>query len=104
LCFNTKYNINIAPPLIGIGAGNVVKCNGLYNICLWYYFIETATSRLAAVIENSDKVEGYSFAIFHNFLFMDWAGKNIHDFTMVLAVLTVLVVSVLGLILFLKKK
>nr|WP_315256673.1 PepSY-associated TM helix domain-containing protein [uncultured Flavobacterium sp.] len=68
------------------------------------YFIETATSRLAAVIQNSDKMEGYSFAIFHKFLFMDWAGKNIRDLTMVLAALTVLIVSVLGLILFLKKK
>jgi hypothetical protein len=68
------------------------------------YFIETATSRLAAVIQNSDKVEGYSFAIFHKFLFMDWAGKNIRDLTMVLVALTVLIVSVLGLILFLKKK
>jgi len=68
------------------------------------YFIETSTSRLAAVIENSDKIEGYSFAIFHKFLFMDWAGKNIRDLTMVLAALTVLIVSVLGLLLFLKKK
>jgi hypothetical protein len=68
------------------------------------YFIETATSRLAAVIENSDKVEGYSFAIFHKFLFMDWAGKNVRDLTMVLTALTVLIVSVLGLILFLRKR
>ena len=68
------------------------------------YFIETSTSRLAAVIETSDVREGYSFAIFHKFLFMDWAGKNIRDLSMVLAALTVLVVSVLGLILFLKKK
>jgi hypothetical protein len=68
------------------------------------YFIETSTSRLAAVIENSDVREGYSFAIFHKFLFMDWAGKNIRDLSMVLAALTVLVVSVLGFILFLKKK
>ena len=67
------------------------------------YFIETATSRLAAVINKSDKVEGYSFAIFHKFLFMDWAGKNIRDLTMVLAALSVLLVCVLGLILFLKK-
>ena len=35
---------------------------------------------------------------------MDWAGKNIRDLSMVLAALTVLVVSVLGLILFSKKK
>ena len=68
------------------------------------YFIETATSRLASVTEKSDVIEGYSFAIFHKFLFMDWAGKNIRDLTMVLAALTILVVSVLGLILFLKKK
>jgi hypothetical protein len=67
------------------------------------YFIETVTSRLAAVIKNSDVVEGYSFAILHKFLFMDWAGKNIRDFTMVLAALSILIVSVLGLILFLKK-
>lgn len=68
------------------------------------YFIETSTSRLAAVIENSDVAEGYSFAIFHKFLFMDWAGKNVRDLSMVLAALTILIVSVLGLVLFLKKK
>ncbi|GGF12742.1 PepSY-associated TM helix domain-containing protein [Flavobacterium limi] len=67
------------------------------------YFIETSTSRLAAVINNSDRVEGYSFAILHKFLFMDWAGKNIRDLTMVLAALTILIVSILGVILFLKK-
>ena len=68
------------------------------------YFIETSSSRLAAVIEKSDLVEGYSFAIFHKFLFMDWAGKNIRDLTMVLAALIILVVSILGLLLFLKRK
>ena len=67
------------------------------------YFIETGTSRLAAVVKSSDMVEGYSFAILHKFLFMDWAGKNIRDLTMVLAALTILVVSILGFILFLKK-
>jgi hypothetical protein len=68
------------------------------------YFIETATSRLAAVVENSDKLEGYSFAILHKFLFMDWAGKNVRDLSMVIAALTILVVSIMGMILFLKKK
>ena len=67
------------------------------------YFIETATSRLAAVVKNSDMVEGYSFAIFHKYLFMDWAGKNIRDLTMVLAALTILIVSILGFLLFLRK-
>jgi len=67
------------------------------------YFIETATSRLAAVVKTSDKVEGYSFAILHKFLFMDWAGKNIRDLATVLAALTILIVSILGFILFLKR-
>lgn len=67
------------------------------------YFIETSTSRLAAVVKNADKVEGYSFAIFHKFLFMDWAGKNIRDLATVLAALSILIVSILGFILFLKK-
>jgi hypothetical protein len=67
------------------------------------YFIETSTSRLAAIVKTSDKVEGYSFAILHKFLFMDWAGKNIRDLSMVLAALSILVVSILGFILFLKK-
>jgi len=67
------------------------------------YFIETATSRLAAKIKSSDMVEGYSFAILHKFLFMDWAGKNIRDLTMVLAALAILIVSVLGLVMFIKK-
>ena len=67
------------------------------------YFIETSTSRLAAVIKNADKVEGYSFAILHKFLFMEWAGKNIRDLATVLAALSILIVSILGFILFLKK-
>ncbi|WP_276381486.1 PepSY-associated TM helix domain-containing protein [Flavobacterium sp. H4147] len=67
------------------------------------YFIETSTSRLAAVVKNSDRVEGYSFAILHKFLFMDWAGKNIRDLATVLAALSILIVSILGFILFLKR-
>lgn len=68
------------------------------------YFIETSTSRLAAVITNSDRLEGYSFAYLHKFVFMDWAGKNIRDSIMVLADLAVLIVCILGLILFLKRR
>lgn len=67
------------------------------------YFIETATSRLASVTEKLDILEGYSFAIFHKFLFMDWAGKNVRDLTMVLAAVIIIIVSLLGLILFIKK-
>ncbi|WP_395047660.1 PepSY domain-containing protein [Flavobacterium sp.] len=68
------------------------------------YYIETSTSRLAAVVNSSTRREGYSFAIFHKFLLMEWAGKNIRDFMTIFAALGILIVSILGLILFLKKK
>ena len=67
-------------------------------------YIETASSRLAAKIENSDRYEGFSFAILHKFLFMDWAGKNIRDIVMMLSALGVLTVSIFGLIIFLNKQ
>lgn len=67
------------------------------------YYIETATSRLAACINDVDRSEGYSFAVLHKFLFMDWAGKNIRDLSILLAALSVFLVNLLGLILFIKK-
>ena len=68
------------------------------------FYIEPSTSRLAAVVNSGTRIEGYSFAILHKFLFMEWAGKNIRDFVTVISVLGILVVSLLGLILFIKKK
>ena len=67
------------------------------------FYIETATSRLAAIVNNNSRLEGYSFAIFHKFLLMEWAGKNIRDILMIISALGILVVSVLGLVLFIKK-
>jgi len=61
------------------------------------YFIETAQSKLAANITDADMREGYSFAFLHKFFFMEWAGKGIRDFTMALAALLVMIVSLLGL-------
>ncbi|WP_418263532.1 PepSY domain-containing protein [Flavobacterium faecale] len=66
-------------------------------------YIEPSTSRLAAFVTNADRTEGYSFAILHKYLFMDWAGKNIRDLVMAISALGVLVVSLLGLYLFVKK-
>jgi len=67
-------------------------------------YVETATSRLAAAINSTDRLEGYSFAIFHKYLLLDWAGKNVRDITMMIAALGLLVVSVLGLLVFLKAR
>ena len=66
-------------------------------------YVETATSRLAASIGTTDRIEGYSFAIFHKYLLMDWAGKNVRDSMMMLSAFGLLTVSVLGLLVFLKK-
>jgi uncharacterized iron-regulated membrane protein len=66
------------------------------------YYIEPTSSHLAAVITNSERFEGYSFAIFHKFLFMDWAGKGIRDLVTVIAAMGLLTVCILGLLLFLK--
>ncbi|EKT4518909.1 PepSY domain-containing protein [Flavobacterium psychrophilum] len=68
------------------------------------YYIETSTSRLASIINNDTRREGYSFAIFHKFLLMEWAGRNIRDFMTIISALGILVVSVLGLILFMRRK
>jgi hypothetical protein len=68
------------------------------------YYIETSTSRLAAVVNQSSRREGYSFAVLHKFLLLEWAGKNIRDFVTVISALGILMVSLLGLILFLKNK
>lgn len=61
------------------------------------YFVETATSRVASVIGKSDRVEGYSFAILHKFLWMDWAGKPIRDLIMTLAAIILFVTTLIGL-------
>ncbi len=68
------------------------------------YYIETSTGKLASKIENSDRREGWSFAVLHKYLFMEWAGKDVRDIVTLLSALGVLVVSIFGLALFLKKK
>lgn len=66
-------------------------------------YIETATSRLAAHITQAARIEGYTFAVFHKFLLLDWAGKNVRDGVMVLAALGILVVSLMGVALLFRK-
>jgi len=68
------------------------------------YYVEPATSRLAAQIVDSDRREGLSFGVLHKFLFMDWAGKDIRDIATIFSALGVLVVSLFGFVLFLKVK
>ena len=68
------------------------------------FYIDTFASHLAAKISDSERSEGLSFAFFHKFLYMDWAGKTIRDLFSVIIALSIAVVSLLGLRLFLKRK
>lgn len=67
------------------------------------FFIETNTSRIAAKVNNYDRAEGYTFALLHKFLYLEWAGKPIRDFITVLTALSILAISILGLLI-LKRK
>ncbi|GAA4766207.1 PepSY domain-containing protein [Flavobacterium hankyongi] len=67
------------------------------------YFVATDASRIAAVVKNSDRAEGYSFAFFHKFLWMDWAGKTIRDLVMTLAAIGLFISAILGMRLLFKK-
>ncbi|NNU34310.1 hypothetical protein HK413_09410 [Mucilaginibacter sp. S1162] len=67
-------------------------------------YIETTTAKLATKVAGIDRAEGLSFIFLHKFFWMTWAGKNIRDIVSMLAALTVLVVSLLGLTAFIKNK
>lgn len=68
----------------------------------WY--IETTSAKLAAKVAGIDRAEGLSFIFLHKFFWMTWAGKDIRDIISILAALSVLSVSLLGLTAFLKNK
>ena len=67
-------------------------------------YVEPATGRLAARVENTDRYEGLSFAFLHKYHAVGSLGKNIRDAITMLAAAGVLAVSVLGLWLFIKGK
>jgi hypothetical protein len=68
------------------------------------YYIETTTSRLSTKVEDRNRREGLSFAFLHKYSALDFLGKNARDGVMAFAAAGVLVVSILGLLVFLKIK
>jgi hypothetical protein len=59
------------------------------------YYVETSSGKLAALVNDKDLYEGYSFALFHKHHFMDWGGKTVRDIsTMFWAFMQVLMISV----------
>lgn len=68
------------------------------------YYIETSTGTLAKRLTPNDLAEGTVFALLHKHHFMDWGGKGLRDAsTMFWAMVQVLMVIV-GLVLFFRRK
>jgi hypothetical protein len=65
-------------------------------------YVEPASGKLAALVTDSDRREGLSFAVLHKFFLMDWAGKNVRDFVAIFSALGVLVVTLYGLVLLIR--
>jgi hypothetical protein len=66
-------------------------------------YVEPASGKLAALVTDGDRREGLSFAVLHKFFLMDWAGKNVRDFVAIFSALGVLVVTLYGLVLLVRK-
>lgn len=66
-------------------------------------YVEPASGKLAALVTDGDRREGLSFAVLHKFFLMDWAGKNVRDFIAIFSALGVLVVTLYGLVLLLRR-
>ena len=59
------------------------------------YYVETSSGKLAALVNDKDLAEGYSFALFHKHHFMDWGGKTTRDVsTMFWAAMQMMMVGV----------
>lgn len=94
--FDTEYGfINKRLPVVKIALSTPTHLT---------YYLEPATGRLAAKVQDADRREGLSFAVLHKFLLVDFAGKNFRDFFTAFAAFGVLIVSISGLILFIKTK
>lgn len=63
------------------------------------YYVETSSGRLSVRVNDRDLLEGYSFAMLHKHHFMDFASKEVRDFSTMFWALAQIVVVVIGLIL-----
>jgi uncharacterized iron-regulated membrane protein len=68
------------------------------------YFVETSTGRLSVRVNDGDLREGYSFALLHKHHFMDWGGKTARDASTMIWVFFQIVLIVVGLMLWWRKK
>lgn len=67
-----------------------------------HWYVETATGKLAARVNNSELAEGYSFALLHKHEFMAWGGKTLKDASTLFWASAQVVMVLFGLILYFK--
>lgn len=66
-------------------------------------YIETGTGKLSAEMVNADKLEALSFLLLHKYHSLDFMGKTWRDLIMSLACLGILVLSLFGAVLWVKR-
>lgn len=67
------------------------------------YYVEPRTGVLAALVRDSDRAEGWSFAWLHKWHFLDGMGRDARDAIAALFALGIAVSFVLGLFLYLRR-
>lgn len=67
-------------------------------------YIETKTGKLASMVNDSDRKEGWSFAVLHKFHFLDGFGRNFRDIFTMLSAITLLVITWKGFRIYKRKK
>jgi len=68
------------------------------------YYVETGTGRLSVRIDDNDLYEGYSFAFLHKHHFMDFSGKLARDISTMFWAMGIVVMIILGLVLWMRRK
>lgn len=66
-------------------------------------YVDLPTGRLAALVRDDDRREGWLFSRLHKYAWLNPAGKNVRDSVMVLAALLLGAVVVLGMVLWLMR-
>lgn len=97
--FNHHYSMmNKRLPVIEIGYSNGED-----------YYIETATGRLSAIINEKDRAERFSFSNFHMHHYWEmWLdkkyGKSVRNSVLIASTLGLLILAITGLMMYLRKK
>lgn len=61
------------------------------------YYVETSSGKLSVRVDDTDLLEGYSFAMFHKHHFMDWGGKELRDFSTMFWAMAQVILVVIGI-------